>query len=1024
MSNNFSSSPEIYAHWRFEPAGLTTDSRNLNHLLAYNSPSSNTIDFVEGLGSAQLNCYRQSTGTQAFYIPDASLSSGFPLKSGDTTRAWFWSLWLKLESPVGYNERQYVIGKWGSVNAERCFALVIDNGSTLRYVYATNSTGGTSTRDIGSLSPGTWYWIGVSGSNRTVRVYIYDVVIQTTIFVTYTESYDLYVGNGAFCIGSSQQFAQGFKGILDEVVVGSTNSVYYFDLIRVGIYNNHINNGVYAPISNTFTDDASAVAYWRFEPESLTTDSISNLSLTPSASAPTSDTYYVKEGTGSVKFEDTSTQYYYINDADLPSTFPLKSTDTKKTGTWCFWIRPETIPGSGNYDYIISKYNAGSNKRSLAFLLYYNRFQIYWGYSGTGSSNVSVDIAYNNLDSTWYFVGIAFDGVNKFLYWYVYSYLRQKMWDGWLNPGYEMAINDSAFTIGNRSDGTYCYDGWLDGLIIFNRVLTPCEIQSVMQGKFSSTYKAVYNYKLGLHIAYKSKDSGPSFCINPRGVGTSSSEFDLLGYGGSNYNYGTSWDQALQTWKGIAIPTGSKILCRKSSEATVPDLTAAVTTGSRVITVAGSTANLDLYDIIKFEGDDSLYCVRVIGANSITLYRPYRGATRSCTINKLFPYDLGNNHYTMWNAQGRPGLTTFLLCGVDPSSNTQDGFTLFQSLTTLSDSITLTAPFTYVSRYAISSGGTSFRLQGCHRSTFEKIYIFRSIEGFYAYGFTTGVRAREIILEGPIFSLSAIARSEFYDCESFPNNTSSSSLLLTGATNCYFYGFRQGHGGAGIEAGTVFGIALHNCVFGEAQTNYYGDIVCNTNAARWEDFTLRDCTLQSPTLISTIYYYCGEVRFENFNCTTGDHRRYVGKGYSYSGETPWSAIVRADYSVYRTQAPAVKVEFSTCYYTHAVVEKFALPCDANEGKLISVYVRKNSQYGMTPNATPPKLTARYPVLVSGVTTWVTVSDFDSTSEFDTWIPLTVAITPCMTCAIDVELSFWSQNSGAVAWYDDFVISEL
>ena len=108
-------------------------------------------------------------------------------------------------------------------------------------------------------------------------------------------------------------------------------------------------------MANDFSGDSSCKALWRFESGALTTDSKATNTLTNNGG--TEETTNHMEGACAVALASASSQYLNIPDANLVSGFPLKSDDTTKLATFAFWIRPTTVPGSGAYAGMLSKWD-------------------------------------------------------------------------------------------------------------------------------------------------------------------------------------------------------------------------------------------------------------------------------------------------------------------------------------------------------------------------------------------------------------------------------------------------------------------------------------------------------------------------------------------------------------------------------------------------------------------------------------------------------------------------------------------
>ena len=95
-------------------------------------------------------------------------------------------------------------------------------------------------------------------------------------------------------------------------------------------------------MANDFSADPNCVALWRFESGALTTDSKGSNTLT-AINTPTADTGDYKEGAASVSLVKSSSQYFSIADASLPTDFPCKNGGTGKIFSICAWFKSATL---------------------------------------------------------------------------------------------------------------------------------------------------------------------------------------------------------------------------------------------------------------------------------------------------------------------------------------------------------------------------------------------------------------------------------------------------------------------------------------------------------------------------------------------------------------------------------------------------------------------------------------------------------------------------------------------------------
>lgn len=241
---------------------------------------------------------------------------------------------------------------------------------------------------------------------------------------------------------------------------------------------------------NKFDTDPSCKALWRFESGALCTDSIGNNDLTNSGVAESTGTYF--EGTCAADFEYGDNDYLVIDDADLDEGFPLKSGDTSKLISVAFWLKPE----SSLAGWIFCKGNDTSNDAS---------FSIACSYYASGWVELCIRNGYDSGEhvENWYtteklsngqvcHVTVMHDGINKTSTLRIYYYPSGTTRTQTVNWAHETSVTDAAVAIGCRSDlaSGMSFDGLLDEMAVFNRLLSVDEADAIRQGSFvCSTYR-------------------------------------------------------------------------------------------------------------------------------------------------------------------------------------------------------------------------------------------------------------------------------------------------------------------------------------------------------------------------------------------------------------------------------------------------------------------------------------------------------------------------------------------------------
>ena len=236
-------------------------------------------------------------------------------------------------------------------------------------------------------------------------------------------------------------------------------------------------------MANDFSGDSNCVALWRFEDGALTVDSIGTNTLT-AVGVPTADTSIYKEGGASVNYNST---YHGIFDADLDTGFPLKNGDTNKKISVCFWVRFTNLPGTGLQTYLFSKWKV-ANQRSILIQCYNDGASSRFYLSiGSDAGDEFVDHGSALSAEVWYHIGVTYQDSDK-------SY-KIRIWDdnaGALLGGAEVSGNTtndirvSTDPVRIAYPSPYDWQGKIDEMVVFNRILTSDEIDQIRAGTYGA----------------------------------------------------------------------------------------------------------------------------------------------------------------------------------------------------------------------------------------------------------------------------------------------------------------------------------------------------------------------------------------------------------------------------------------------------------------------------------------------------------------------------------------------------------
>jgi len=239
-------------------------------------------------------------------------------------------------------------------------------------------------------------------------------------------------------------------------------------------------------MANDFSEDDNCVSLYRFESGALETDSKGSNTLSPSGD-PAEDTTNFKEGSCAVSLDGNDTEYRF--DSNLPSDFPFKNSTTNRLLSACLWFRPTTIPGSGNYDAILSKFEEALNGRSFRLSMHDSDLWLVTGYNSgaTAEYNKIMDIT---EASRWYHAGLTLNGDTGAWVTRIWDDVAEtaNTYSGTL-ANTPVSCDIGPLSIGsmfNNNSPTNWFIGQIDEVVIFKDILTEAEIDQIREGTYGT----------------------------------------------------------------------------------------------------------------------------------------------------------------------------------------------------------------------------------------------------------------------------------------------------------------------------------------------------------------------------------------------------------------------------------------------------------------------------------------------------------------------------------------------------------
>lgn len=244
-------------------------------------------------------------------------------------------------------------------------------------------------------------------------------------------------------------------------------------------------------MANDFSADANCKALWRFENGALATDSKGTNTLTPVCGAP-ADLTIKKEGVSSINVRPTDPEHFVITDANLDAGYPFKNADAIKKFSICFFIRANSSPSEGDFRYFNFKYDTNQVCYEIIQRTEGGVKKLCIGHSYSGTTIDEVynlfevpigDIPFN--ENTWYHVAYVYDDNTRLAKCRFYDYSTFQIYESFWTWPSNIYIGTGILYF-SAPWSAYAFDGWMDEIVVFNRILTSKEIDQIRMGKFGS----------------------------------------------------------------------------------------------------------------------------------------------------------------------------------------------------------------------------------------------------------------------------------------------------------------------------------------------------------------------------------------------------------------------------------------------------------------------------------------------------------------------------------------------------------
>ena len=418
-------------------------------------------------------------------------------------------------------------------------------------------------------------------------------------------------------------------------------------------------------------------------------------------------------------------------------------------------------------------------------------------------------------------------------------------------------------------------------------------------------------------------------------------------YGGINY-MGLrrielqSSDAIYSSFKSIhkTFAAGDNIYVAKCAEAQQSG-TGVCTAGSFTITgISGWTPAA--YNVIRIQGDDTVYMVSGYGGGTITLYRPYRGTSGTKNINllTLLPYGTASTDLSA-TGNGTLGNLINLNGGYNPATNAREGFSIWNG----NNALYAPQHGTYwnISNFGVYYTSTSASPTVAY-CTLTNIFILRlaAQNYFYSASGNLGNHINDIVIEGAGWVGCRLNESLITNLEI--GNAGAVGLSVQGG-GCFGTTFVNPK-----ISGTPsvrLAISSKELIFQDATLDEAAGGGNNVDISG-TGVILSNVIFRNPKVGSGPLFslgggvFTGQLQFQNVNGQ--------GINYTYFGDlvstSQFRGVLGNDDSTYHTAAPSARMVLPGGLLYPVTVRHY-IPCDAGVTKTIGVYMMINATPGTT-----------------------------------------------------------------------------
>jgi len=238
--------------------------------------------------------------------------------------------------------------------------------------------------------------------------------------------------------------------------------------------------------STALGGDEDVVAYWAFDDDALTVDSVGTNTLTNLNTTP-DDTGDKKEGDASADLTPGDDNAFYMAEGDLDADFPANAITgaPDPAFTIVVWVKADAL--TTNHRVFEKGSAASTNDSNYGLLIDSSGYaKIYIGHSGGSLVDQHISAVGIITTGNWFLICAGFDDSDKSWRIRVYNAAGANIDSKSGTGANNMNVESSGFYIGRDGDGAGDeWDGHIDMMVILKRKLSTADMDKIAADTFN-----------------------------------------------------------------------------------------------------------------------------------------------------------------------------------------------------------------------------------------------------------------------------------------------------------------------------------------------------------------------------------------------------------------------------------------------------------------------------------------------------------------------------------------------------------